>query len=230
MNEPEKPKKGWGCLQWGIAVGITFVILVPFMFASALSIFNEQVVRNTQMKAASNARQIVGLMLTYASENNGHYPDHGLDPAGLTSNRAFHLLVEEGLLQDETIFGCPASLYYPDKNIGVAPAYAEALRKNENHWMLVTGLDDKSPSHYPLVLENAADTSWPPKWHAGMDGKLARGRAWKGNTIILAFNDASVQTVKLEQKDSLLHLPKRILEPEGHPPLPALKVLDIDAD
>ncbi len=232
-NEPEKPKKGWGWGCWG-----TFAAVLLLFIAILWPIYGLMTVTAKQIRTVSAARQIVGLLLTYAADHDGHYPDHGRDTAGLTSNEAFRELVKEGLVQDETIFGCELSRFKPDGNLGQAPGFDEALTAGENHWMMVSGLGDRSPGHYPLVLENAADASWPPRWLATaswfsrkisaiLGEPPARGRAWADGTIIIAFNDAVVQTVKLDPKSDGLHLPASVLTPEGKAPLPVFKLLDI---
>lgn len=228
MSEPEVPKKkGWGCLQWGVV--IVSLILLGLYFMPCYCCIT---VKANQMKAGSNARQIIGLLLTYAADNNGQYPNAIKNPIThklpQTANEAFRALVQEGLVQDETIFGCPVSRFMPDKNIGEAPAYDQALIAGENHWMMVVGMTNTSPSHYPLVMENTADATWPPRWFAGKSMKPVRGRTWENDDIIVGFNDASVQTVRLEKKGDYLCLPKSVLEPEGKPPLPVMKLLEIE--
>ncbi|SKA88999.1 hypothetical protein SAMN02745166_01521 [Prosthecobacter debontii] len=124
----------------------------------------------------------------------------------------------------------------PDKNLGTAPDYDQALLPGENHWMMVAGLSSTSPSYYPVVLENSAQASWPPTWTDStwwgnlLGTKRERGMAWKDQTVIIAYNDASVGTVKLEQKGEYLHLPADILAPEGKEPLPPMKILDIEVE
>jgi hypothetical protein len=229
-NEPEKPKKGWGCLQWGVVVVTVF--FVASFFVPSYGLVTEKAL---QMKGGSNARQIVGLLLAYASDHHGHYPDHGKDLSKLSSNEAFRSLVSEELVLDEMIFSCPESRFVPDKNIGVPPDYSEALQPGENHWMFVAGLSNTSTSHYPLVIEDAAYAAWPSTWlpyakpyFSFSDQRRLPGMAWKDGKIIVAFNDASVQTVKLELRNGLLHLPESFLKPPGKEPLPDLKVLDVE--
>lgn len=232
-NEPEKPKKGWGCLQWGVVVGVCF--FVGIIWPTFLAIQT----RSHQVKASSNARQIIGLMMSYASDYEGHYPDHGKEPSKLTANAALRSLVQEELIHDETIFGSQESRFKPDGNLGQAPDYAQALEPGENHWMMVANQKNTSPTHYPILMENAADVSWPPKWlppawflsrkYAEWTGPPPpRGRSWGNGTIIVGFNDASVQTVKLERKDGRMHLPDSVLKPAGKEPLPELKILDVE--
>ncbi|TDU68066.1 hypothetical protein EI77_03183 [Prosthecobacter fusiformis] len=230
MSEDE-PKKGWGCMQWGAVLGV-IILLVGFFS----SIGSSLVTRSRQMIGASNAGQIVGLLLTYASEYNGVFPDHGKDLTKLTSNDVFRVLFKEGLIQDETIFGCPLSGVLPDKNFGAAPDYAQALMPGENHWMFTAGLSATAPSHYPLVMEDAVTSTWPPQWSPSSKSFFSfappknrpSGSAWKDGSILAAFNDGSVQPVKLTLKNGILSLPKSVLKPEGKTPLPELKILDVE--
>lgn len=234
MNEPEVPKKkGWGCLPWGVVMGV--LTLLACLFLAGYGVIS---VKADQMKAASNLRSIVGLLFVYAADHDGQYPDEGRDLADLKSNEAFRLLFEEDLIHDETIFGCPGSHFNPDKNIGDAPSYDQAVKAGENHWMMVARMTNVSPDHFPLVMENAVDDAWPPRWKKPswqpvwlarlLRTQRGKGVAWKNNTIIVAFNDGSGQTLKLERKGDDLHLPQSVLEPEGKTPLPIMKLLEIE--
>ncbi len=232
-NEPEKPKKGWGCLQWGVVVAL-LCLLGLYLTPS----YGRITPRANQMKGSNNARQITGLLLTYAAEYGGHYPDHGKDHSKLTSNEVFRLLVQDGLVQDETIFNCPGSSFRADKIIGEAPDFKQTLLPGENHWMFTAGLGNTSPAYYPVIMENAVQPAWPPKWSSysktvvsffsSSEPDRLPGAAWKDGKIIVAFNDASVLAVSLDSKDGLLQLPDSVLKPEGKTPLPELKILDVE--
>lgn len=238
-NEPEKPRKGWGCLMWAVA-GAAVVLFLPLMMTS----HGRMSVRALQMKAGSNARQITALMMTYAADYNGLYTDAGLPQDSLTANAAFRELVKEGLVLDEMIFGCPYSSFIPDKDMGPAPDFPKALEPGENHWMMVAGQNNTTPGTHPLIIENATDATWPPKWlpgateipeafrHPFLDWlpkpPQPPGRSWKGNTIMMGYNDASVIAVPLVKKDGLMHLPDSVLKPKGLPPLPNFKLLDVE--
>lgn len=239
-NEPEKPKKGCGCLAWTVVLVVG--ALMAFLPVPTYGLITPKAV---QMKASSNARQIVGLLMTYASDYSGNYPDAFLKDDGLTANAVFRELVKDILVQDETIFGCPNSGFIPDKEIGSAPDFPKALEPGENHWAYVAGLSNTSPSHFPLVMESAVDGKLPPKWLLPPEAEeswFARqfrsekklfpravpGRSWGGGTIIVARNDASVETLKLTEKDGFMHLPESFLKPEDKEPLPELKLLDVE--
>jgi hypothetical protein len=236
LNEPEKPKKGCSCFQLGVMMGV-LVLLLGVMYAGWVSIIY---VKRDQMRAGSDARQLVGLLLTYAADYNGQFPDAKLNPESLTANVAFRELFKEELIRDEFIFGCPYSTFIPDKNIGTAPDYKQALEPGENHWMMVAGLTTASPPNTPLLLENSVDVSWPPRWHLAKSAfshwlnhtfsfsPPARGRSWSDNTILVTKMNGSLETVKLVEKDGFLYLPDSILKPEGKEPLSNMKLLDVE--
>lgn len=83
-NEPEKPRKGWGCLMWAVA-GAAVVLFLPLL----IPVYGLTTVRAQQMKAGSNVRQMVGLLMTYAADNSGIYPDVLMEKEGLTANAVF---------------------------------------------------------------------------------------------------------------------------------------------
>lgn len=180
---------------------LVVITIIAIIASLAVPTYNLITVKANQMKGGSNCRQIIGLLMTYASDNNGLYPDSVTNPVTgstpLTSNDAFRALVQEGLVQDETIFGCPGSRFMPDKNIGIAPTFDQALIAGENHWAMTQGQSNTSSSIMPVVFENPAAAGWPPQWNCDAAGKPVAGRAWPGGTIIVGKNDASVETVKL---------------------------------
>jgi len=180
---------------------LVVITIIAIIASLAVPTYNLITVKANQMKGSSNCRQIIGLLLTYAADNNGLYPDSVTNPVTgsvpLTSNDAFRALVQEGLVQDETIFGCPGSRFMPDKNIGIAPTFDQALIAGENHWAMTQGQSNTTSSIMPIVFENPAAAGWPPQWNCDAAGKPVAGRAWPGGTIIIGKNDASVETVKL---------------------------------
>lgn len=180
---------------------LVVITIIAIIASLAVPTYNLITVKANQMKGGSNCRQIIGLLMTYASDHNGLYPDSVTNPVTgsvpLTSNDAFRALVQENLVQDETIFGCPGSRFMPDKNIGAAPTYDQALSAGENHWAMTQGQSNTSSSIMPIVFENPVAVGWPPQWNCDAAGKPVAGRAWPGGSILIGKNDASVETVKL---------------------------------
>lgn len=152
-----------------------------------------------QTATAGYCKQISTALRIYAAEHNGKFPDsHESKPS--TANEVFRLLIREGVLDDERIFGAKLSPFVPDNNLGAEPDFLEAVKPGENHWAMTKGLNDESKALTPLVFENPASPTWPPKWNADAAGaaKSVRGRAWKGGKVIVGYCDSSVTPIQLE--------------------------------
>jgi hypothetical protein len=165
----------------------------------------------------ANCRKIITAMRIYSSDGGGNYMDNKKTEEGIpiakTANEAWRVLFQEGLLNDEAIFGCPQSPFVPDGNIGVAPDFKEAVAAGENHWMLTKGLYDSASGIMPLVYENAAVAKWNPKWNANAKRQPVPGRTWtKG--IIIGMNDSSVSLQKLAATEGS-EVPLRALLDKG---------------
>lgn len=191
----EKPEKPVGCLQWGV---IFVVSLLGCLWLS--SQFTNAARTAPQMKAFSNAKQVIIALKQYASHRGGVYPvglEQGIVPTRPSSNRMFREMFAEGFLEDERIFGCPQSPFVPDNKIGEAPLFSQAVAPGENHWMLLRDQTDTSFGNTPLLIENALTTTWPPRWDMTAQGEPKPGRVWKNGQIIIGWNDGSVQICKL---------------------------------
>lgn len=227
MNEPVKPKKGWGWLQWGV---VLVIILLGLGLCQHLYKYTSHMAESTM--ASNNCRQITMALKIWASENNGVFPDASLLPTA-TSNQAFRKLIQEDIIQDERIFGSKFGPFVPDGDIGTAPDFVKALQAGENHWMLIGGLRMDSLAHCPLIMENSLNAAWPPSWKKGKQSKVIRGRAWYGRSankghIIVGCLDNSVSFVQLMERGDALGLPDSILNPPGEQALPPLHILDIE--
>lgn len=177
---------------------LVVITIIAILASLAVPTFNVIQDKANQMKGTSNCRQIIMAMKAYAADNSGAYPDSDPGYQPQSANDAFRLLLVSDILQDERVFGCPASPYQPDNNVGQPPQYAEALMAGENHWVLTQGQTDSSSAIMPLVFENPVAIGWPPTWNADIAGQLQRGRTWRGGKIIIGLNDNSVSVEKLE--------------------------------
>jgi prepilin-type N-terminal cleavage/methylation domain-containing protein len=176
---------------------LVVITIIAILAGAAVPTFNSVQEKANQSATIGNAKQIATALKIYAGDNNGSYPDS--DPAmPTTSNAAFALLIQQDVLQDERIFTAKASKYVPDGNIGMPPAYTEALQAGENHWAMTAGITDSASAQAPVVFENAIGADWPPTWNADAAGKTLKGRTWRGGKIVVAFNDTSVTAMKLE--------------------------------
>ena len=187
----KRMKQGFTLIE--LLVVITIIAILASLAVPTYNVIQDKA---NQMKGTNNCRQIILSMKTYSGDNSGAYPDS--DPSEpQTANDAFRMLIKGGVLEDERIFGCPASPYQPNGNVGEAPEYAEALEAGENHWAMTKGQTDSSSGIMPLVYENPANMGWPPNWNANVAGQLKEGRTWRGGKVIIGLNDNSVSVVQL---------------------------------
>lgn len=183
---------------------LVVITIIAILASLAVPTFNVIQDKANQMKGSNNCRQIIMALKVFASDENGLYPDSVLNPQtggfAQNANDAFRLLIQEELLPDERIFGCPSSRFEPDGNIGQAPQFAMALMGGENHWALTQGQSQSAVGSMPLVFENPVALSWPPTWNCDAAGTPQPGRAWRGGKIIIGLNDGSVAVQKLQSK------------------------------
>jgi hypothetical protein len=178
--------------------GITTAFLVLILGLLLLSAITTCGCESGQItQSISNSRQIVLSIRLYAEDHDGAYPDSAV-PLATDSNTAFRQLIITGAVEDEKMFGCGASRFMPDGDIGSAPDYSRALQPGENHWAMTKGLNVNSPGEIPLVYENPVDSAWPPRWNADAAARSVKGRSWPGGKVIIGTNDTSVELMKLE--------------------------------
>ncbi len=216
------PRRGWSCLEWVVA--IFCILLLIGLFMPARRGLGDLA---NQTATSNNCRQIIMAMKIWANEHNGQFPDATL-PEAKSANEVFRNLVVDDIISEERIFGAKQSRYQPDGNIGTAPAFAEAITPGENHWMMMTGLNEKSPGIIPFVFENAFSAQWPLTWSGSMFNEPLRGRAWKNGKIIVGRVDNSVNVETLVPENGQLVLPPSFREDVEKAAKSPLRVLDIE--
>ncbi len=224
MNEPGQPKASWVWLQWGV------VILVIMILSSLiLPTWNMIADMSAQTSAASNCRQIVMALRIWANDNKGVFPDAGT-PAPTSSNQAFRRLIQDGLIQDEGIFGNVASPFLPDNKLGNAPDYPRALEPGENHWAMMVGLKIDNDGTLPLILESTARSQWPPQWFEDKNPPV-RGRTWQTKKYIVGCLDNSVHVGELVEDRGLLNFSsslKKLFNHGNHCLIQLPRILEIE--
>ncbi|HBJ83394.1 MAG TPA: hypothetical protein DDZ88_05870 [Verrucomicrobiales bacterium] len=176
---------------------ITVIALLGIL---AVAAFKEIEMRGNQSLGVHHCKQIILALQQYAKVNGHQYPDSVPNKISggiaATANDAFRVLIQEQIVTDERLFGCPYG-YKPDGNIGAAPGYDKALEPGENHWALTAGQTDTTVGSMPLVFENPVSPGWAPQWNADVCARSGPGRVWPGALIIVGRNDGSVAMEKL---------------------------------
>ncbi len=174
---------------------LVVITIIAILAGLAVPAYNMVQTLANQNKGVNNARQIILAMKLFSKDHSSQYPDSVANPLtgslAQNANDAFRFMIQEKIVSDERIFGCPAG-YNPDGNLGQSPSYSYALLPGENHWSMTANQTDTTVGNMPLVYENPASLSWPPLWNADMAGKIAPGRTWTGGKIIIGRNDGSV--------------------------------------
>lgn len=193
VNMKRSSRFTWIQLLVVIAVTVLLGIL-------AVAGFKQIGMRGNQSIGVHNCKQIILALQQFAKDHGHQYPDTVPNKLGggsvATSNDAFRKLIQEEIVRDESIFGCPYG-YQPDGNIGAAPRYSKALKPGENHWALAAGQTDTVVGSMPLVFENPVSPSWAPQWNADVCARPGLGRVWPGGQIIIGRNDGSVAMEQL---------------------------------
>jgi prepilin-type N-terminal cleavage/methylation domain-containing protein len=186
---------------------LVVITIIAILASLAVPAFTMVQTQGNQMKGVNNAKQIILSLKQFSKDNNSQYPDSVQNPLtgsiAQNANDAYRFMVQEQIVADERIFGCPAG-FNPDNNIGLPPNYSNALMPGENHWAMTGGQTDTSVGTMPVVFENPSSISWPPLWNADMAGQFGPGRTWPGGKIIIGRNDGSVAVEALAGKRGMV--------------------------
>ncbi len=200
-----KRAAGFNIIELTLVLGILAVLGILSVGA-----LKQVQLHRAQAQGVHHCQQIIFALRQFARDHEGQYPDSVADlQSGMlaqNANDAFRQLIKRQLVKDEQIFGC-ANGFNPDGNIGNAPECKMALLSDENHWAMTAGQKDCSVANMPLVFENPASGSWPPRWNDDIHAR-GKGCAWPDGRIIIGRNDGSVAVEKLDATKGVLS-PKR---------------------
>jgi hypothetical protein len=226
MNEPEKPKKGWGARH---VFGAFLCVALATGLILAYCVFRTTVEWVNQVGTTSNVVQIGTAMKIWAEDHRGFYPDSVFKEETPSANKVFRQLFRDGICEKDRFFGAPQSPYMADGEIGEEPDFIEAVKAGENHWMIIAGLNSRGRGYAPLIFENALSPTWPPRWRSDMANKPVCGRAWRDRKIIIYRNDGSAAPESLVQDGETLALPEEIRKVgEDELKNTPIKILDIE--
>ncbi|MGV3661068.1 MAG: hypothetical protein ACO1TE_12850 [Prosthecobacter sp.] len=198
MDQRRKNRRGCGC-------AFVIALLGVWLWLGMASYPNEQTTAN-QVKTVSNGRQVIIALRQYAELTGGKFPD-AVGKGPKSSNDVFRELFKEGIVTDERIFTGMRSRFVPDNKIGDPPDFKEALVPGECHWMLLKHQTPQSHPDTPILIENAINASWPPRWSelppAGFSwfglkkpATRERGQTWRGRMIVVVRLDGSAAVEK----------------------------------
>lgn len=192
------PKKRKGC-WWMAIVGGVLLLAAGY---TALPVLYWLVSNGKFAFSISHCKQISLSLMEYARDHDGLYPD-GTAGNFHSANQVFRELFKAGIVDDEYQFACSATVFRPDRNIGSPPNFEQALMPGECHWMLLKHQSEKSHPRTPVIIENALNATWPPRWDVSVWFSEKRGRAWPDRTVIICRIDGGISMEKLRSDGTL---------------------------
>jgi type II secretory pathway pseudopilin PulG len=202
MTEAQQKKKGCSPVVVvvvavvGIFLGITVIAILASIAVPVYSVIQARAART---KALAQAKQIHLALAEYAIDHNGLFPTAQSD-----SNSAFRQLFNDRF-QDERIFYVPGCAFHeslapgqtkPDNDVGAPPDYVYGLERGENHWAYVTGLNNGSEGHLPLVADGFSHAIGQYS-----DNPQEIGGVWEGEAAIVIRVDGSGKMEKPDLND-----------------------------
>ena len=198
MDPPPEPpedllvKLPWGCLLATALLGASLVFAIILPERLGVSKYSKYAAPITT--ATFQASGLHKALMLYANDHEGRFPE------GITnSNEAFRELFPEQL-QEEKPFYVPGSAWHaaapgrkPDNDIGVPPAYEQALQPGENHWAYVSGLGVESGGDLPLIADGFVEGA--PGTYT--DDPSKKGGVWKGTKAIVVLVSGSARAYPL---------------------------------
>ena len=196
---------------------LVVITIIGILASFALPALQNAQVAAQQTKALSNARQVVAALRTYASDNDGKFPDHPISAGGVvgtgdlaTSNEAFRQLFPN-YLTSEQIFYVPKSAWSnnkPDDRLDAETLSAgpQTLGVGENHWAYFPKLTDTSNSALPLVCDAPVAANADPQY---TDVATAPGGVWQGKTAVVVRIDQSAEKLRCVKVGTTYH-PTRV--------------------
>jgi hypothetical protein len=158
-----------------------------------------------QTHALSNAKQIALAMRLYADDHNGNFPSYTLRDGKPTttpvpdSNTAFAQLFPT-YINYETIFWVSQSPFCaptpPDGIFDKKPldTPVETLKRGENAWACVLGLNSNSDASFPFIVSGFAN----PARHTYSTETTFKSAAGKSLQVILVHPDGSGVVVRVD--------------------------------
>ena len=159
----------------------------------------------------SNCKQINLALRMYAGDHDGKFPVLRADgqpfASGDFSNRALVQLMPK-YSTSKKIFINKASAWCKDAAADSGQADAFLLKRGQNDWNYITGLNEKSDVRWPLIVTATASAS-----NLTYTNSLtAKGGVWGGTDVIIGFVDGSARPLsgkEMDLTDKTKTFPKR---------------------
>ncbi len=178
--KPASRKKGWECWLKSVLVAFIVIILFGIVFGPTTGS-----IRKAQTLASVvSASAIAQGMQEYSTNHNGQYP------TGKSSTDVFQKLIDEGYINDPTLFCWRTPR---GESVIIAPiSISNKLKSEDVCYDVTVPVDANSPDHLPVIFMTGYKVSYSPGGNAvplfsAMKGRRKSMVAIYKNKIMAVF-------------------------------------------
>ena len=192
-------KKGFTLIE--LLVVITIIGVLATISFSGYSRFIENA-RIT--KTVAVAKNVFNAMTSYASDNNGKFPQINAETTNggtfSTAEDVFREFIVKEYVSDEKDFAVDNSPVELDGYVGNAPDYSNAFDDSDGgvHWAVIGNGTQTMKGACPLAWENGSTTGWNPSWNPELAGQPVQGRTWSGGKVVVVTISGKAESLELE--------------------------------
>ncbi|MGV3661070.1 MAG: hypothetical protein ACO1TE_12860 [Prosthecobacter sp.] len=219
---PAGPQPGpnpWrrGCLTCGVIALVVVLVLGRYLWLEVNSLgYHHGSGRSAAKQVIICLKQYAAMGDEFLTPRQRQIPRPEVFPDGdhleiQSANDLFRELFKAGITSDERIFTFRENGSQADNVIGTAPGFAQAMAPGECHWMVLKHQSNHSHGRTPLIIEKAANTTWPPRWEIpaaweawvfGL-GLKSRRHAWFDRRVVVGRADGAVEVETLRPDGTL---------------------------
>jgi len=172
-------RKGFSLVELLVVIAI-----IAGLAAMSYGPIMKQVKAAAKTNALNNGKQIYTALFSFASDNNGIFPNENTGDAGDSAEACFTQLIEAGKIDEEVTFWNKENSVLGVVDGTSPPNEDGTLDSGENAWGYVSGLNTSSRTNIPIVFDSVAGAS-------SFDTAV-----WEGQAIVVKIN-GSCQALKI---------------------------------
>ncbi|MFT5882735.1 MAG: prepilin-type N-terminal cleavage/methylation domain-containing protein [Crocinitomicaceae bacterium] len=173
-------RKGFSLVELLVVIAI-----IAGLAAMSYGPIMKQVKAAAKTTAINNGKQIYTALFSFASDNNGIFPNENTGDDGDTAEACFTQLLDAGKIDEEVSFWNKENSVLGVVDGTGPPDEDGILTSGENAWGYVSGLNTSSRTNIPLIFDSVAG-----------EGSFDTA-VWEGQAIVVKINGSS-QAMQIE--------------------------------
>ncbi|MEO1856231.1 MAG: type II secretion system protein [Rubritalea sp.] len=172
-------RKGFSLVELLVVIAI-----IAGLAAMSYGPIMKQVKAAAKTNAINSGKQIHVALFSFASDNDGIFPNENTGDSGATAEACFTQLIEAGKIDEEATFWNKENSVIGTTNGTAPPNEDGTLEPGENAWGYVSGLNNSSSSNIPLIFDSSETA------------KSFDTAVWEGQAIVVKIN-GSCEALKI---------------------------------